>query len=196
MEEKTEAVKSEETTVGLTMNYNPFSFISCQEDALVLAGCISHGLDADVIKKSGDLFATARAMLLDACVCLLYRQGGDSMSMQGLVDLLQNDISHNEDQDIPSIKAAYDKIEADGATVEEDLGLKRYRMFQAIAYGETAISVELDLYAKLSAIPHGVSHCADLLVGALLGAGGQLDSHHCTVRDEHHRPQRSCPHFR
>ena len=85
-------------------------------------------------------------MLLDACVCLLYRQGGDSMSMQGLVDLLQNDISHNEDQDIPSIKAAYDKIEADGATVEEDLGLKRYRMFQAIAYGETAISVELDLY--------------------------------------------------
>lgn len=74
MEEKTEAVKSEETTVGLTMNYNPFSFISCQEDALVLAGCISHGLDADVIKKSGDLFATARAMLLDACVCLLYRQ--------------------------------------------------------------------------------------------------------------------------
>lgn len=141
MEEKTEAVKSEETTVGLTMNYNPFSFISCQEDALVLAGCISHGLDADVIKKSGDLFATARAMLLDACVCLLYRQGGDSMSMQGLVDLLQNDISHNED-----------KIEADGATVEEDLGLKRYRMFQAIAYGETAISVELDLYAKLSAM--------------------------------------------
>lgn len=117
MEEKTEAVKSEETTVGLTMNYNPFSFISCQEDALVLAGCISHGLDADVIKKSGDLFATARAMLLDACVCLLYRQGGDSMSMQGLVDLLQNDISHNEDQDMPSIKAAYDKIEADGATV-------------------------------------------------------------------------------
>ena len=99
MEEKTEAVKGEETTVGLTMNYNPFSFISCQEDALVLAGCISHGLDADVIKKSGDLFATARAMLLDACVCLLYRQGGDSMSMQGLVDLLQNDISHNEDQD-------------------------------------------------------------------------------------------------
>ena len=97
MEEKTEAVKSEETTVGLTMNYNPFSFISCQEDALVLAGCISHGLDADVIKKSGDLFATARAMLLDACVCLLYRQGGDSMSMQGLVDLLQNDISHNDD---------------------------------------------------------------------------------------------------
>lgn len=92
MEEKTEAVKGEETTVGLTMNYNPFSFISCQEDALVLAGCISHGLDADVIKKSGDLFATARAMLLDACVCLLYRQGGDSMSMQGLVDLLQNDI--------------------------------------------------------------------------------------------------------
>ena len=146
MEEKTEAVKSEETTVGLTMNYNPFSFISCQEDALVLAGCISHGLDADVIKKSGDLFATARAMLLDACVCLLYRQGGDSMSMQGLVDLLQNDISHNE------VKAAYDKIEADGATVEEDLGLKRYRMFQAIAYGETAISVELDLYAKLSAM--------------------------------------------
>ena len=64
MEEKTEAVKSEETTVGLTMNYNPFSFISCQED----------------------------------------------------------------------------------------LGLKRYRMFQAIAYGETAISVELDLYAKLSAM--------------------------------------------
>lgn len=123
MEEKTEAVKGEETTVGLTMNYNPFSFISCQEDALVLAGCISHGLDADVIKKSGDLFATARAMLLDACVCLLYRQGGDSMSMQGLVDLLQNDISHNEDQDMPSIKAAYDKIEADGATVEEDLGL-------------------------------------------------------------------------
>ena len=115
MEEKTEAVKGEETTVGLTMNYNPFSFISCQEDALVLAGCISHGLDADVIKKSGDLFATARAMLLDACVCLLYRQGGDSMSMQGLVDLLQNDISHNEDQDIPSIKAAYDKIEADGS---------------------------------------------------------------------------------
>lgn len=113
---------------------------------------ISHGLDADVIKKSGDLFATARAMLLDACVCLLYRQGGDSMSMQGLVDLLQNDISHNEDQDMPSIKAAYDKIEADGATVEEDLGLKRYRMFQAIAYGETAISVELDLYAKLSAM--------------------------------------------
>lgn len=55
MEEKTEAVKGEETTVGLTMNYNPFSFISCQEDALVLAGCISHGLDADVIKKSGDL---------------------------------------------------------------------------------------------------------------------------------------------
>lgn len=106
MEEKTEAVKGEETTVGLTMNYNPFSFISCQEDALVLAGCISHGLDADVIKKSGDLFATARAMLLDACVCLLYRQGGDSMSMQGLVDLLQNDISHNEDQDMPSIKAA------------------------------------------------------------------------------------------
>lgn len=105
MEEKTEAVKSEETTVGLTMNYNPFSFISCQEDALVLAGCISHGLDADVIKKSGDLFATARAMLLDACVCLLYRQGGDSMSMQGLVDLLQNDISHNEDQDMPSINA-------------------------------------------------------------------------------------------
>ena len=152
MEEKTEAVKGEETTVGLTMNYNPFSFISCQEDALVLAGCISHGLDADVIKKSGDLFATARAMLLDACVCLLYRQGGDSMSMQGLVDLLQNDISHNEDQDMPSIKAAYDKIEADGATVEEDLGLKRYRMFQAIAYGETAISVELDLYAKLSAM--------------------------------------------
>ena len=50
MEEKTEAVKGEETTVGLTMNYNPFSFISCQEDALVLAGCISHGLDADVIK--------------------------------------------------------------------------------------------------------------------------------------------------
>lgn len=141
MEEKTEAVKGEETTVGLTMNYNPFSFISCQEDALVLAGCISHGLDADVIKKSGDLSATARAMLLDACVCLLYRQGGDSMSMQGLVDLLQNDISHNEDQDMPSIKAAYDKIEADGATVEEDLGLKRYRMFQAIAYGETAISV-------------------------------------------------------
>ena len=138
MEEKTEAVKGEETTVGLTMNYNPFSFISCQEDALVLAGCISHGLDADVIKKSGDLFATARAMLLDACVCLLYRQGGDSMSMQGLVDLLQNDISHNEDQDMPSIKAAYDK--------------KRYRMFQAIAYGETAISVELDLYAKLSAM--------------------------------------------
>ena len=134
MEEKTEAVKSEETTVGLTMNYNPFSFISCQEDALVLAGCISHGLDAD------------------ACVCLLYRQGGDSMSMQGLVDLLQNDISHNEDQGMPSIKAAYDKIEADGATVEEDLGLKRYRMFQAIAYGETAISVELDLYAKLSAM--------------------------------------------
>ena len=41
---------------------------------------------------------------------------------------------------------------ADGATVEEDLGLKRYRMFQAIAYGETAISVELDLYAKLSAM--------------------------------------------
>lgn len=74
------------------------------------------------------------------------------MSMQGLVDLLQNDISHNEDQDMPSIKAAYDKIEADGATVEEDLGLKRYRMFQAIAYGETAISVELDLYAKLSAM--------------------------------------------
>lgn len=145
MEEKTEAVKSEETTVGLTMNYNPFSFISCQEDALVLAGCISHGLDADIIKKSGDLFATARAMLLDACVCLLYRQGGDSMSMQGLVALLQNDISHNEDQDMPSIKA-------DGATVEEDLGLKRYRMFQAIAYGETAISVELDLYAKLSAM--------------------------------------------
>lgn len=35
---------------------------------------------------------------------------------------------------------------------EEDLGLKRYRMFQAIAYGETAISVELDLYAKLSAM--------------------------------------------
>ena len=67
-EEKTEAVKSEETTVGLTMNYNPFSFISCQEDALVLAGCISHGLDADVIKKSGDLFATARAMLLDAAL--------------------------------------------------------------------------------------------------------------------------------
>ena len=128
MEEKTEAVKGEETTVGLTMNYNPFSFISCQEDALVLAGCISHGLDADAIKKSGDLFATARAMLLDACVCLLYRQGGDSMSMQGLVDLLQNDISHNEDQDMPSIKAAYDKIEADGATVEEDLGLKRYRI--------------------------------------------------------------------
>lgn len=152
MEKKTEAVKGEETTVGLTMNYNPFSFISCQEDALVLAGCISHGLDADVIKKSGDLFATARAMLLDACVCLLYRQGGDSMSMQGLVDLLQNDISHNEDQDMPSIKAAYDKIEADGATVEEDLGLKRYRMFQAIAYGETAISVERDLYAKLSAM--------------------------------------------
>lgn len=152
MVEKTEAVKSEETTVGLTMNYNPFSFISCQEDALVLAGCISHGLDADVIKKSGDLFATARAMLLDACVCLLYRQGGDSMSMQGLVDLLQNDISHNEDQGMPSIKAAYDKIEADGATVEEDLGLKRYRMFQVIAYGETAISVELDLYAKLSAM--------------------------------------------
>lgn len=127
MEEKTEAVKGEETTVGLTMNYNPFSFISCQEDALVLAGCISHGLDADVIKKSGDLFATARAMLLDACVCLLYRQGGDSMSMQGL-------------------------NKADAATVEEDLGLKRYRMFQAIAYGETAISVELDLYAKLSAM--------------------------------------------
>ena len=61
-------------------------------------------------------------------------------------------ISHNEDQDMSSIKAAYDKIEADGATVEEDLGLKRYRMFQAIAYGETAISVELDLYAKLSAM--------------------------------------------
>lgn len=153
MEEKTEAVKSEETTVGLTMNYNPFSFISCQEDALVLAGCISHGLDADVIKKSGDLFATARAMLLDACVCLLYRQGGDSMSMQGLVDLLQNDISHNEDQGMPSIKAAYDKIEADRRGRDrEDLGLKRYRMFQAIAYGETAISVELDLYAKLSAM--------------------------------------------
>lgn len=152
MEEKTEAVKGEETTVGLTMNYNPFSFISCQEDALVLAGCISHGLDADIIKKSGDLFATARAMLLDACVCLLYRQGGDSMSMQGLVELLQNDISHNEDHGMPSIKAAYDKIESDGATVEEDLGLKRYRMFQAIAYGETAISVELDLYAKLSAM--------------------------------------------
>ena len=152
MVEKSETVKSEETTVGLTMNYNPFSFISCQEDALVLAGCISHGLDADVIKKSGDLFAPARAMLLDACVCLLYRHGGDSMSMQGLVDLLQNDISHNEDQDMPSIKATYDKIEADGATVEEDLGLKRYRMFQAIAYGETAISVELDLYAKLSAM--------------------------------------------
>ena len=74
------------------------------------------------------------------------------MSMQGLVDLLQNDISHNEDHGMPSIKAAYDKIEADGATVEEDLGLKRYRMFQAIAYGETAISVELDLYAKLSAM--------------------------------------------
>lgn len=36
--------------------------------------------------------------------------------------------------------------------LEEDLGLKRYRMFQAIAYGETAISVELDLYAKLSAM--------------------------------------------
>ena len=53
---------------------------------------------------------------------------------------------------MPSIKAAYDKIEADGATVEEDLGLKRYRMFQAIACGETAISVELDLYAKLSAM--------------------------------------------
>lgn len=35
MEEKTEAVKGEETTVGLTMNYNPFSFISCQEDALL-----------------------------------------------------------------------------------------------------------------------------------------------------------------
>ncbi len=61
-------LRARETTVGLTMNYNPFSFISCQEDALVLAGCISHGLDADVIKKSGDLFATARAMLLDACV--------------------------------------------------------------------------------------------------------------------------------
>ena len=70
MEEKTEAVKGEETTVGLTMNYNSvFRSFPCQEDALVLAGCISHGLDADVIKKSGDLFATARAMLLGACVC-------------------------------------------------------------------------------------------------------------------------------
>lgn len=29
MKDKTEAVKGEETTVGLTMNYNPFSFISC-----------------------------------------------------------------------------------------------------------------------------------------------------------------------
>lgn len=104
MVEKSETVKSEETTAGSTMSYNPFSFISCQEDALVLAGCISHGLDADVIKKSGDLFATARAMLLDACVCLLYRQGGDSISMQDLVDLLQNDISHNEDHGMPSIK--------------------------------------------------------------------------------------------
>ena len=70
MEEKTEAVKSEETTVGLTMNYNPFSFISCQEDALVLAGCISHGLDADVIKKSGDLSrppAPCFSMRVSAC---------------------------------------------------------------------------------------------------------------------------------
>ena len=70
MVEKSETVKSEETTVGLTMNYNPFSFISCQEDALVLAGCISHGLDADVIKKSGDLFATAApcfSMRVSAC---------------------------------------------------------------------------------------------------------------------------------
>ena len=70
MEEKTEAVKSEETTVGLTMNYNPFSFISCQEDALVLAGCISHGLDADVIKKSGTFSrppAPCFSMRVSAC---------------------------------------------------------------------------------------------------------------------------------
>ena len=46
-----------------------------------------------------------------------------------------------------------------------------------------------ELYGYIDYISHGVSHCADLLVGALLGAGGQLDSHHCTVRDEHHRPQ-------
>lgn len=69
MEEKTEAVKGEETTVGLTMNYNPFSFISCQEDALVLAGCISHGLDADVIKKSGGPFRD-RPRHASRCVCL------------------------------------------------------------------------------------------------------------------------------
>ena len=71
MEEKTEAVKGEETTVGLTMNYNPFSFISCQEDALVLAGCISHGLDADVIKRKAGTFSRPPApcfsMRVSAC---------------------------------------------------------------------------------------------------------------------------------
>lgn len=135
-----------------TMSYNPFAFVSCQEDALVLAGCISHGLDVHDNEKNEDLFAVGRAMLLDACVCLLYRQGGDSMSMQGLVDLLQNDISHNEDKDMPSIRDAYAKIEEDGATVDDDPGLKRYRMFQALAADKTAISIELDLYVKLSAM--------------------------------------------
>ena len=81
----------------------------------------------------------------DYAECYMTQAGPDYLDEQEI-------ISHNEDQDMPSIKAAYDKIEADGATVEEDLGLKRYRMFQAIAYGETAISVELDLYAKLSAM--------------------------------------------
>ncbi len=60
----------------------------------MLAGCISHGLMQMSSKKSGTFSRPPAPCFSAACVCSFYRQGGDLTSMQGLVDLLQNDISH------------------------------------------------------------------------------------------------------
>lgn len=140
----------------MTVRYNPFDHVSRMEDALVLSGCISHVLEKD--RDSEDIFFRAsQSLLLDACVCLLYREKAlenkdVDFSMNGLVDLLQNDISHNEDKEKPSIKQAYADLEDSGISIQDDFGLKKFRMFQASVSDETALSIELDLYMKISAI--------------------------------------------
>lgn len=142
-----------------SMKYNPFRYISCENDILKLVNCIMENTKGEDSKGGEDFWSKAEALYYQALIAYIwYEAPEEEKNMSMLLDMLNASEVREEDENFKNaIDIMFERLEKRDP---EHFAVRQYRKYK-LAAGKTAKSILISCGARLA--PFDIKEVRDMM---------------------------------
>lgn len=142
-----------------SMKYNPFRYISCENDILKLVNCIMENTKGEDSKGGEDFWSKAEALYYQALIAYIwYEAPEEEKNMSMLLDMLNASEVREEDENFKNaIDIMFERLEKKDP---EHFAVRQYKKYK-LAAGKTAKSILISCGARLA--PFDIKEVRDMM---------------------------------